>query len=536
MHTTRRALRRFARSLNPCDDFKVSFAKRGVLGPDPRPATLNENDAAAAPPSWNISGQGLVRNSALSRTFARDFATSVRKEPPEPRGLPLFGTLPFLIAAGGPMKLHEYVDKRHRELGPVYREQIGPVRSVFVKSPDEYRKILIDFAGPYPQHFLPEAWKLYNEIRVQHRGLLFMDGEEWWYHRKIVNQAMLKPSPMMFLCTPCQEVAENLTNKWKTYSQAGKVIPNLEHQLYQWSIEVTLATLMGSRWRGCEPQIRSEIEFVALLVHRVFKYSVPLMLIPPKVAMKLRLPVWTKFVKTVDAVLDKIHKLMPQIIQHDNDGLLKVLMSHGIGEDKIARIVTDLIMAAGDTTSVTLRWTLLMLCNHPELQDQLFHDIKDLPLEEILQSQLLRNIGKETLRLYPVAPFLTRYLQTDATIGGYFVPKGELIIISLYSSSRDENNFPRPNDFWPERWVRLKESLRDHVGVRDARASVPFSAGLRNCVGRKLAETQLSLTLAQIIKNFKIECENRDSIKMILQLISVPSEPLKLKLTDRKIS
>jgi len=71
-----------------------------------------------------------------------------------------------------------------------------------------------------------------------------------------------------------------------------------------------------------------------------------------------------------------------------------------------------------------LQWTLLLLSSRPELQDQLFHDIKDLPLEELLQHRLLRGTWKESLRLYPVAPFLTRYLPVDATIGGYFVPKG----------------------------------------------------------------------------------------------------------------
>lgn len=169
MHTTRRALRRFARSTN--DDFNVSFTKCRALGFDPRLLILNENNAAA-PPSRNIASQGLVRN--LSQTFTRDFSTLARIEPPEPRGLPFFGTLLSLISAGGAQKLHEYVDKRHRELGPVYREQIGPVRAVFVNSPDEYRKILIDLAGPMPQHFLPESWKLYNEVRMQNRGLLFM--------------------------------------------------------------------------------------------------------------------------------------------------------------------------------------------------------------------------------------------------------------------------------------------------------------------------------------------------------------------------
>lgn len=168
----RRTLQRFARSMNR-DDFNVLFTKRGTLGSDPRSLTLNEN-YIASPSSWNITDQSLVRNSVLSRTFARNLCTLARKEPPEPQGLPVIGTLLSFILAGGPKKLHEYVDKRHRELGPVYRERIGPLPAVFVNLPKEYSKILIDLAGPMPRHFLPEAWKLYNEIRAQNRGLLFM--------------------------------------------------------------------------------------------------------------------------------------------------------------------------------------------------------------------------------------------------------------------------------------------------------------------------------------------------------------------------
>ncbi|XP_012526686.1 cytochrome P450 315a1, mitochondrial [Monomorium pharaonis] len=536
MHTTRRALRRFARSLN-FRDFNVSFVQRGALGLDPRPLTSNKNNTAV-PFLWNIADQDSTRNSALSRTFARDFSTATAKKPPEPQGLPVFGTMLALISAGGAEKLHEYVDKRHRELGPVYREQIGPVRAVFVNSPDEYRKILIDLAGPTPLHFLPESWQLYNELRAKNRGLLFMDGQEWWRHRQILNKVMLKPDPMKFLCAPCQEAAKNLAEKWKTYSRAGCTVPDLQYQLYQWSIEVMLATMIGSRWRDCKPQLRSDIEYVAMMVHQIFKCSATLSMIPAKLAMKLRLPVWTQFVKTVDTVLDRVHNLVPEMIQmSDGDGLMQIIINHGISSDMTSRIITDFIIAAGDTTSVTMQWVLLLLSSHPELQNQLFHNIKDLSVKETLQHQLLRSIWREALRLHPVAPFLTRYLPTDAIIGDYLVPKGELIIISLYSSSRDEKYFLRPNEFWPERWIKIEKlsgTSSHYQGVKDARASIPFAVGLRNCIGRRLAETQLSLTLAELIKNFKIECENRDSIEMILHMVSVPSKPIKLKLSNRE--
>lgn len=78
-----------------------------------------------------------------------------------------------------------------------------------------------------------------------------------------------------------------------------------------------------------------------------------------------------------------------------------------------------------------MQWSLLLLSSRPELQDQLFHDIKDLSPKELLQHQLLRSTWKEALRLHPIAPFLTKYLAVDATIGGYFVPKDVKKIIKL---------------------------------------------------------------------------------------------------------
>lgn len=70
-----------------------------------------------------------------------------------------------------------------------------------------------------------------------------------------------------------------------------------------------------------------------------------------------------------------------------------------------------------------MQWALLLLSGRPELQDQLFYDIKDLSTEQILRHPLLKGVWREALRLHPIAPFLTRYLLADSTIGDYFVSK-----------------------------------------------------------------------------------------------------------------
>lgn len=78
-----------------------------------------------------------------------------------------------LIAAGGGPKLHLYIDSRHKQLGPIFSETLGPVNAVFISDPKFMRQVF-NAEGKYPVHFLPDAWVLYNKMHNSERGLFFM--------------------------------------------------------------------------------------------------------------------------------------------------------------------------------------------------------------------------------------------------------------------------------------------------------------------------------------------------------------------------
>lgn len=92
---------------------------------------------------------------------------------PSPKSLPVFGTLLSLIKEGGGPQLHRYVNKRHQELGPIYRERIGPVEAYFLKDPNDMRTVFAA-EGAHPVHVLPECWLKYNSLYGCKRGLYFM--------------------------------------------------------------------------------------------------------------------------------------------------------------------------------------------------------------------------------------------------------------------------------------------------------------------------------------------------------------------------
>ena len=118
---------------------------------------------------------------------------------------------------------------------------------------------------------------------------------------------------------------------------------------------------------------------------------------------------------------------------------------------------------------------------------QLF--MKVLPISTLLRAFSNSWLG---LRLRPPAPsFLPRITPPEGMIiGGRYIPGNvppypAILIKTVVSTSywtilHDERHFSNPHAFIPERWI---DSERRKERCTKA-AWLPFSAGLRNCIGR----------------------------------------------------
>lgn len=62
---------------------------------------------------------------------------------------------------------------------------------------------------------------------------------------------------------------------------------------------------------------------------------------------------------------------------------------------------------------------------------------------------------------------------------GFKVPKGVNAVIIPYALHRDPRFFPEPEEFRPERF------LPENSSGRPPYAYIPFSAGARNCIGKR---------------------------------------------------
>lgn len=459
-----------------------------------------------------ISG-GLVRRShtiSMRRIVVKSLSTCRGTDQiPQPRGLPFIGTTLALLAAGAAPKLHIYIHNRHKQLGPVFRDQIGPISAVFLADAEEMRSVFAQ-EGKYPRHVLPEAWRLYNRTYGCARGLFFMDGEEWLRYRRIMNRLLLK-SDGRVVGEACRQVSEELVG---TISNAD----HLERALYRWSLNVITAVLLGGEgYCAARGRLNHTLAKLANTVSSVFENTVKLQLLPAVLAQKLQLPAWKRFVRSVGDALETSTSLVTTLLENEqlaNDGLLAQMQQEHLQPQEITKLVADLILAAGDTTAYTMEWLLYLIAKHQPIQNQL----------RTQNPTLLKNCIRETLRLYPVAPFITRYLPTNTTISGYSIPKDTLVIMSLYTMGRDPQYFKHPETFNPERWVRSStESIQQQ-------ASLPFAMGARSCIGRRIAEVQLQSALDYLVRHYTIKLQDDDEdVEMVLKMVAVPKQPVRLR-------
>lgn len=197
-----------------------------------------------------------------------------------------------------------------------------------------------------------------------------------------------------------------------------------------------------------------------------------------------------------------------------------------INGNKLSQELMDeaitLLFAGQDTSAATLSWTLHLLSLNPKVQDRLAEEIQTFMTENnehgpyitkksALKMSYLDAVIKESMRLYPVAPFVVRKVPHDLCLEGSrddeeerIIPKDTFACVWIYSLHRNPKLWHRADDFVPERWIDPDLQQLDDGQTKFPGTFMPFAAGPRNCVGQPLAHVILRIILARIINETKV--------------------------------
>ena len=289
--------------------------------------------------------------------------------------------------------------------------------------------------------------------------------------------------------------------------------------------------------------------------------------------------------ETLRGVIQKRRRELDEKSVPEKKDLLSSLLrgSRGfsdLNDDVLADWLITAVFGGYDTTSLTLAYTLYALAKHPSYQQECANEIASLSCapETFLSAENLPFLFacyREALRYYPPTATTARSLEKALEIqvdGKYVVlPAGARCVFSLYwihhsgncarrfkmsnvlylqivfdtrptnsyrstiFCSETEINFPRPDEFLPERWVQrasngtwqrrtTENDLGGPVPVGDPAAIVAFSSGARNCVGQPLGEQMVVTLSAVLLRRFHFEPE-MDSYEIQLERCGASQVP-----------
>lgn len=219
---------------------------------------------------------------------------------------------------------------------------------------------------------------------------------------------------------------------------------------------------------------------------------------------------------------------------NEKDCVLDILLqkSPTLNENTLTEILKEVdtfLFAGHDTTALTINWTLFHLGLHPEEQSRLRDEIcTELEPNQIVQLNDLDRLNyldcfvKECLRLHPPVPLIGRAISKEFSVGKHTIPKDTMLYVLIDQLHLDERNFVSAQKFMPERFMQGTPPM----------SYMPFSAGPRNCIGKKFALVLIKILIVKVIQNYVIHSDmSLDQVETTYNIVLKPKNDLKVRFT-----
>lgn len=173
--------------------------------------------------------------------------------------------------------------------------------------------------------------------------------------------------------------------------------------------------------------------------------------------------------------------------------------------DEILDQVAMLFLAGHETSASALTWTVYLLALYPDIQERAYQEVLritgdgEFDAMQIKQMELINNVFKEALRLYPPVGFFARENRSETTMRDKTIDKGASIVVAPWLIHRHTEFWDNPNGFDPDRFKDPKAIQKDTY--------LPFGMGARICIGSSFAIQEAVLILSTILRDFKIELQ-----------------------------
>ncbi|BFZ14241.1 hypothetical protein BsWGS_17280 [Bradybaena similaris] len=180
----------------------------------------------------------------------------------------------------------------------------------------------------------------------------------------------------------------------------------------------------------------------------------------------------------------------------------------GFTDVHIRNIIRDIFFAGINTSRHTLLWIFLVLAANQKVQKRVHEEIDRttggaVPGREHRSGLVYTEaVIMEVMRMYLVVPMgLPHETMRDTQVGGYDIPAKTTLLVHQYAIMRDPRHWDNPEVFNPDRFIE-----EDGTKLKARPQSwIPFSIGLRNCVGEFLGKQNILYSVVGLLQQLHFD-------------------------------
>jgi cytochrome P450 len=403
----------------------------------------------------------------------------------------------------------------------IRRNILGIVVHV-VTHPDAVQRVLQTNAANYAK---PDIVKRVIAPMIG-LGLLSSDDDLWREQRRIVA-ASFAPPAVDALIPDFVRAATDRMDSWEPGSVRDMAA----------EATVTTMTVIADTLFGGDPRLTTETAMDHIAA--ALKASAE-----ARLSAVLRLPPlgWNQTMRAGQRGQVFLRSILAELVQEragrpDGDFLDRLIhaLKERFPEEEATALALDnaatFYLAGHETTANALTWTVYLLSEQPELQDQAAEEArKALALGSgdpalIDGLRLLRRILEESMRLYPPVPRFDRQALAADTLAEAAIAPGDIISIWPWIIHRHKKLWDDADAFDADRVLPERKAALHRFQY------VPFGGGPRVCVGARFATTEALVILAHWLADWRFERAVAGTVRVVGTVTLRPEGGLPLRLS-----
>lgn len=378
--------------------------------------------------------------------------------------------------------------------------------AVLLNHPDLVRIVLVERPKIYTKRAL--LLKLVKPLLGD--SLISSEGEVWKQQRLVMQHGFHKKQIAAW-GTVMTEATATLRDKWAKKAERGEPVEAMS-DLMQLTLGIASRALFDSHLEDQAAVLTNAFAAANVGLTAYFNHPLPPLPVPTPRNLQLQVTIW-QLHRSAARLL--CARRRDRAVHHDLLALMMSSTDEQGGKMRRRRLrdnVLAFLFAGYETSAVALAWTLVLLAQHPTIQQRAAAEMQTVlagrtpTIEDLPHLPYILMVIEEAMRLYPPPAFLIRLAEQTDTILGLRIHKGTLVFICPFVLHRHGAFWPDPERFDPERFTPEQKTARPKG------AYLPFNLGPHKCIGDQFALAELHLAVAMLLQGFEFALPVGDEV------------------------